>query len=155
MKKAFTLIELLVVVLIIGILSAIALPQYQKAVMKSRFAEAMTNLRAIAQADAVCKLEKGRACFIGELPIEIGTVVSTDNANNSDAADTAHFRYFASGSPDGYPSALYSKEDVCLCWRDGNIVVGQDPSMDCAGPDPTMDYAKLLNLAEDNGCICC
>lgn len=58
-KEAFTLIELLVVVLIIGILAAIALPQYQKAVEKSRAMEAITILKILRNQQALCFLEHG------------------------------------------------------------------------------------------------
>ncbi|MGN0023935.1 MAG: type IV pilin protein [Candidatus Avelusimicrobium sp.] len=57
--QGFTLIELLVVVLIIGILSSVALPQYQKAVNKARLAEVRTTLKAINDACQVAELENG------------------------------------------------------------------------------------------------
>ena len=69
---AFTLIELLVVVLIIGILSAIAVPQYQKAVEKSHAAEAISILRAVIKAQQVYYLEHGKyAQKFDELVVEM------------------------------------------------------------------------------------
>ncbi|MBR2864912.1 MAG: prepilin-type N-terminal cleavage/methylation domain-containing protein [Elusimicrobiaceae bacterium] len=58
-SKGFTLIELLVVVLIIGILSAVALPQYTIAVKKTRTMSLLPLIRAIDSAEKVYYLETG------------------------------------------------------------------------------------------------
>ena len=72
MKKGFTLIELLVVVLIIGILAAIALPQYQKAVEKSKAAQAFAMIRTVAAAQEAYHMANGSyATKFDELAVDI------------------------------------------------------------------------------------
>ena len=88
-KKAFTLIELLVVVLIIGILAAIALPQYQKAVYKTRYIQLKTLAHAIANAQEVYYMANGKyATRFDDLD------VNTPAFTSETTSDTSNTRYF-------------------------------------------------------------
>jgi type IV pilus assembly protein PilA len=68
-QKGFTLIELMIVVAIIGILAAIAIPNFLQYQMKSRQSEAKTNLQAIKTSEVSFQSERG--CYVG-IATEVG-----------------------------------------------------------------------------------
>ena len=99
----FTLIELLVVVLIIGILAAMALPQYFKAVERSRMTEAVTLMDSVVKAQRRKFMQTNRYAERFE-----GLDVSPKGATG--------FRYFTKGDPqtgaggNGFMIVLYNAD---------------------------------------------
>ncbi len=59
MKKGFTLIELLIVVAIIGILAAIAIPNFLNAQIRAKLARVESDLRTIATSITMYRLDNG------------------------------------------------------------------------------------------------
>lgn len=109
-KRGFTLIELLVVVLIIGILSAVALPQYQGAVDKARFSKTYALMDSIVNAQDVYYMANGTYSLSWEdLDIKVGTPRGEDSLY----LDVSKGLYCYIGGDASYGGCGYSIKSGC------------------------------------------
>ncbi len=115
--RGFTLIELLVVVLIIVILAAIALPQYQMAVLKSRYNTLKFMTNALAQAEELYYLEHGTyAEDVSQLMLDFA-----DKPTNKTPKKGENFYYF----PWGHCNILSNAPRVgCTLFVQDTAVIG-------------------------------
>ena len=167
LPKGFTLIELLVVVLIIGILAAIALPQYQKAVFKTRMNAKMAQLKILADAIKTCELEHGprtenEFCAQTEnLDIAFGTADAW-GGNSPRVGDSVFLTSPGVLGESMVAGVEDSNYDVCICLHENGRFSTNNERSDCprsgiggAYSYPSFNVAQTLGIDVKADCYCC
>ncbi|MGN0017237.1 MAG: type IV pilin protein [Candidatus Avelusimicrobium sp.] len=148
-RKGFTLIELLVVVLIIGILSAVALPQYSKAVEKARMSEAVSAAQSIYQAQQVYYMANGvYSGDINELDVDY-PLAATSYVNDSFPAKMSKNFIFSASNAVGtqHSVAVVARRAGDTDVRGGQVyslLVETDGTKRCYLYSKATDYQKKL-----------
>ncbi|WP_153446009.1 pilin [Vibrio algicola] len=89
LQKGFTLIELMIVVAVIGVLAAIAMPQYQKYIAKSEVASVLASLTGVKTNIEAYTVENGtfptnaQSSALGIPTMDLGTASITSNSADS------------------------------------------------------------------------